>query len=302
MHASGQLGSALLATVLAVPLWAQPPAAPSTTASAPMAEPAVNLIRDVVYNESHSRDTKSLWEYRSERITPDLRVVREHVETTQGTVFRTVEQNGMPLDDEQLREEERRIEHCIHNPGDIARVAREHREDEDRLIKGLEILPQAMIFEYRRRPSPDLVEIAFRPNPSWSPSGFEEHIVHALTGTVLVNARLKRLVEVRGTVSERVDFGFGMLGHVEKGGTFMVHRQRVGDASWRTDVVDVHLQGKILLLKSLSKDQRETRTDFRQLPNSITLVQAKDMLDHAAGEVAQMRALPTTAEVTGNER
>ena len=301
MHASGQLGSALLATLLAVPLWAQPPAAPSTT-SAANPEPAVNLIRDVVYNESHSRDTKSLWEYRSERITPEQRVVREHVETTQGTVFRTVEQNGMPLDDEQAREEERRIEHCIDNPAEVERTAREHREDEDRLIKALEILPQAMIFEYGARPSPDLVEIAFRPNPSWSPNGFEAHIVHALTGTVLVNTHLKRLVEVRGTVSERVDFGFGMLGHVEKGGTFMVHRQRVGDASWRTDVVDVHLQGKILLLKSLSKDQRETRTDFRPLPNSITLAQAKDMLEHAASEVAQIRALSTTAPITGNER
>lgn len=294
MHVSGQFGSAVLAILLAAPVWAQPPAAPAAPA-----EPAANLIRDVVYNESHARDGNALWAYRSEHITPDRRVIREQVETAQGTVFRTVEQNGMPLDDAQTRQEDQRIEHCIQNPAEVGRVAREHRDDEERLIRALEILPAAMLFEYKSSPAPDLVEVAFRPNPSYSPSGIEAHIVHALTGTVLVNARLKRLVEVRGTVSERVDFGFGVLGHVEKGGTFEVHRRQLGDTAWKTDLVDVHVQGKLLLLKSFGKDQRETRTDFRSVPGSVTLAQAKDILN-AAAEVAQVRAFPP--QTTGNQR
>jgi hypothetical protein len=300
MHASGQFGSTVLAILLATPLWAQPAASPSSAAPA---EPAVNLIRDMVYNESHDRDPNTLWAYRSDHVTPDQHVVREQVETAQGTVFRTVEQNGMPLDDAQSRQEERRIDHCVHNPAEVARITREHRDDEDRLVKALAILPQAMLFEYAGRPDADTVAVTFRPNPSWSPTGFEGRIVHALTGTVLVDARYKRLVEVRGTVSERVDFGFGVLGHLEKGGTFVVHRRRLGDAAWKTDRYDVHLQGKLLLLKSFSKDQRETRTDFRPLPGSVTLAQAKEMLDAAAAnEVAQMRALPTATQTTGNER
>lgn len=295
MQALGQFGYGLLAISLALPVWAQSTAAPSNPGATPD-ESALNLIRDVVYNETHSPERDLHWEYRSERITPEKRVVREQVETSQGTVFRTVEQNGVPLDDAHRRQEEQRIEETIQDPAALARIEREHRDDEERLIRGLQLLPQAMLFEYQGASHEGLVTIAFRPNPAYSPSGFEPRIVHALTGTVLVDTRCKRLIEVRGTVAERIDFGFGVLGHVEKGGTFVVHRRQVSDGAWKTDMVDVHVAGKLLLLKTLSKDQRETRSDFRPVPGGITLAQAKEMLDAAASEVAQMRLLTTTLE------
>ena len=46
--------------------------------------------------------------------------------------------------------------------------------------------------------------------------------MHALGGTLLVNQRLKRLIEMDGRLIERVDFGYGILGHVGKGGTFEI--------------------------------------------------------------------------------
>lgn len=288
MHALGQLGCGLLAIGLALPAWAQTAPAPS--------ESALNLIRDVVYNETHAPERDLHWEYRSERITPGQHEVREQVETSQGTVFRIIEQNGALLNEAQRQQEERRIEQAVGDPGALARVEREHRDDEARLTRALELLPQAMLFTYEGAPQNDVVAIAFRPNPAYNPSGFEPRVVHALTGTVLVDTRCKRLVEVHGTVSDRVDFGFGVLGHLEKGGSFVVHRRQVSEGAWKTDIVDVHLAGKLLLLKTLCKDQRETRSDFRPVPGGLTLAQAKEMLDAAAGEIAQMRLLPTSLE------
>lgn len=286
MQALGQFGCGLLAIALAAPAWAQTPSAPAPS------EPALSLIRDVVYNETHAPERALHWEYRSERITPGQHIVREQVETSQGTVFRVVEQNGAPLDEAHRRQEEQRVEQTIQDPSALARVEREHRDDEERLMRALDLLPQAMLFEYRGAPQGDVAEIAFRPNPAYSASGFEPRIVHSLTGTLLVNTRSKRLIEVRGTVSERVDFGFGMIGHLEKGGSFLFHRRQLGDGAWKTDLVDVHVAGKLMLLKTFCKDQRETRSEFRPVPDGTTLAQAKDMLDAAAGEVAQMRLLP----------
>ena len=293
MHALGQFGFGLLAITLALPAGAQAPAAP-LPASAAATESPLNLIRDVVYNETHAPERDQRWEYRSERITPGQHEIREQVETSQGTVFRVVQQNGAPLDEIQRQQEERRIEQTVQDPAALARVERDHRDDEERLNRALELLPQAMLLEYQGAPHDGIAVIAFRPNPAYSASGFEPRIVHALTGTVVVDARCKRLIEIRGTVAERVDFGFGMLGHLEKGGSFVVHRRRLGDGVWKTDVVDVHVAGKVLLLKSFSKNQRETRSDFRPIPGGITLAQAKEMLDAAAGEIAQMRILPAT--------
>ncbi len=96
-----------------------------------------------------------------------------------------------------------------------------------------------------------------------------------------------------------MDFGYGILGHVDQGGRFELHRRPVSDAHWKTDVVDIHLQGKILMLKTLTKDERETRTDFRPVPGGTTLAGAKDLLDAATSEAlsasAQARLVPVAA-------
>jgi hypothetical protein len=110
-----------------------------------------------------------------------------------------------------------------------------------------------------------------------------------------VDVRRRRMIEMRGTMVQRVDFGYGILGHVEKGGTFAIHRRQVNATHWKTDLVDVHIQGKVLMLKTVSKDQREARSDFRPVPGGTTLAEARDMLDQAAGESAQARLVPAAA-------
>lgn len=81
---------------------------------------------------------------------------------------------------------------------------------------------------------------------------------------------------------KRGDFGYGILGHVEKGGTFEIRREQVSQAHWKTDLVEVHIQGKVLLFKNVAKGQRESRSDFRPVPQNISLTEAKVLLDQAA--------------------
>src|SRR5581483_4000453 len=122
-----------------------------------------------------------------------------------------------------------------------------------RLAGIMALLPQAFLFDSLGAPEGDEVRIAFHPDPAFVPAGYEARILHALTGTLLVNLRPKRMVEMRGVLGERVDFGYGLLGHVEKGGSFTIQRQQVSPEHWKTDLVEVHVQGKILMLKTVSK-------------------------------------------------
>jgi hypothetical protein len=100
------------------------------------------------------------------------------------------------------------------------------------------------------------------------------------------------MVEMRGALAERVEFGYGLLGHVERGGTFEIHRLQVGAQHWKTDLVDVHVQGKILMLKTVSKEQREMRSDFRPVPRGTTLAEAREMLAGAADPGTQAHLIP----------
>jgi hypothetical protein len=146
----------------------------------------------------------------------------------------------------------------------------------------IELLPRAFLFEYTGPSEGVQVRLSFRPNPAFTPASYEARIVHALGGTLVVNQRLKRLIEIDGQLIERVDFGYGLLGHVEKGGTFEIRREQVSETHWKTNLVEVHIQGKVLLFKNVTKDQRESRSDFRPVPQDISLAEAKVLLDQAA--------------------
>jgi hypothetical protein len=265
---------------------AQLPADPGSS------QPARDLVRDTIYNELHDRERDSHWEYRSECVSSAEKRVREQVETDQGPIFRLLAEDGSPLNASQQQLEDARLAAYVRSPGQIARVEREHQEDEERLAGIMALLPQAFLFEYQGAPRGDQVRIAFRPDPSFVPTGYEARIVHALTGTLVVDSRLKRMVEMRGVVAERVDFGYGLLGHVEKGGTFSIHRRQVSADHWKTDLVDVHVEGKILMLKTVSKDQKEARSDFRPVPQGTTLAEAREMLNNTADRGTQARLVP----------
>jgi hypothetical protein len=255
---------------------------------------AQELVRDVIYNELHDREHDSHWEYRSEAVTTSQNVVREQIETDQGPIFRVLERGGCSLSADQQRHEEARLDEYINSPGQIERVEHDHLEDEARLAAVMRMLPKAFLFAYDGASTGDEVRIAFRPDPGFVPDGYEARIVHALAGTLTVNQRLKRMIDMDGRLIERVDFGYGILGHVEKDGTFEIHRVQVSPEHWKTSLVAVHIQGKVLLFKNVSKEQRETRTDFRPVPRDISLEQAKEMLDRQSSA-----ALPVEARLAG---
>jgi hypothetical protein len=256
---------------------------------------AWQLVADVMYNELHDRECDSFWQYRSFRISGPMDVVREQVETSEGPIFRVLESHNRPLDAEQQRKEEQRLEELVTRPGAMTRVQQDHLKDEERMHKVIEMLPHAFLFEYDGPSEGDEVRLLFRPNPAFTPAGYEARIMHALGGTLVVNQRLKRMIDMKGQMTERVEFGYGILGYVEKGGTFEIRRTQVSPTRWKTDLVDVHIQGKVLLFHNVTKDQREARTGFQPVPLNISLAAAKDRLNQAA-------AAPTEARLVTSRR
>jgi hypothetical protein len=259
------------------------------TSSGPLPQPAQKLVADVIYNELQDRGCDSFWEYRSERVSGAQNVVREQVETSDGPIFRVIEDHGNPLNSQQSEREEERLRALVERPGAMVRVRQEHEQDEKRLRQVMEMLPSAFLFEYDGASDGESVRITFRPNPAFVPSSYEARVVHALSGTLTVNQRLKRLIDMNGRTMDRVDFGYGILGHVEKGGTFEIHREQVNETRWKTDLVEVHIQGKMLLFKNVTKDQREARSDFHPVPHDISAVAAKELLDQVGNHRDEAR-------------
>ena len=243
------------------------------------AQPAADLVKDVAYNELHDREHVSFWRYRIEKTTAERTVTEQQVETAQGPIFRTIEIAGQPLDPEKKRQEDDRLQNLVRSPSAQRKNREQHEQDEDRLRRLIALMPQAFLFSYAGEPAGDRITLSFRPNPAFTPSTYEARVFHGLAGTVVVDVAAKRLVDLRGETTDRIDFGFGLLGHIEKGGRFEVKRAPVSPDHWKTQFVDVHLDGRLLFFKTISKDQRELRSGFSPVPADITLAQAAQLLN-----------------------
>jgi hypothetical protein len=96
-----------------------------------------------------------------------------------------------------------------------------------------------------------------------------------------IDQSAKRLSRIEGQLFERVNFGWGLLGHLEKGGTFRVLQQDVGNGHWNTVQLDVNMQGRAVIFKTLNVKEKESLTDFRRVPDDLSMSQAFTMLEKA---------------------
>jgi hypothetical protein len=236
----------------------------------------LQVVTAMVRNEKQARQHRTFFRYtsveRSERTGGHL--WKENVvETPDGLLRRLVEEDGKPLTPDRTAEEDRHIAALVADPDALRDADADRRADEARLEKILDILPKVFLFNADGMQD-DCVRIAFRPNPAFTPSSYDERIVHGLAGTILVRMPAERLCGIEGHLIDRVSFGFGILGHIEKDSRFRVTRTPVTATDWKSTRVEVHLDGKILLLKSISRDQDAHHSGAEPLPPHLSLAQA----------------------------
>ena len=152
--------------------------------------------------------------------------------------------------------------------------ADENRGGRPRLVFILRIRPARPALG----PVPLRRRLRFRPNPSYPAHSIEARIFHAMAGKIWLDSRLKRLARLDGQVQENVDFGFGLLGRLYKGGWFQLQRTPVGPNDWKTQRLEIHMLGRALLLKNFSKETSETRGGFAPVPASMNLAQGVALL------------------------
>jgi hypothetical protein len=254
---------------------------PCALAAELISESAHDLVRDVVYNELQDREHKSFWEYRVQKRVGQQTSAQEQVETRYGPIYRLIAKEGVPLDQAEQQEEDARLKSLLQNPGQQKKTKEQHEQDEQRLERLLALLPDAFLCDYDGQDGGN-VRLTFRPNPSFKPPTYEARIFHGLAGQMWIDSQSKRLVALKGRLIERVEFGYGLLGHINEGGTFAIHRQRVSPTHWKADLIDIHVSGRVLLFKSVNKEQREERSGFRAVPETLTLEQAQTLLKESA--------------------
>lgn len=254
------------------------------------------LVRAAVDNEiKTSQDENARFMFRSTRTTPRGSVTKVFVQAKEATAGIVVAYNGKPLTPEQRQDELNRIERFIKTPDELEKKRRQERVDADRSLRIIRALPDAFLYEYdgTQMGSPgvgktgdSLVALKFRPNPHYDPPSRVEQVLTGMEGVLLLDASRKRLASIDGTLAKDVGFGWGILGHLDKGGHVLVQQQEVGGRSWTISRTNVDVTGKILLFKSLAFSMSEVFSDFKPIPHDTTFAQAVEILEKEQSELA----------------
>jgi hypothetical protein len=244
----------------------------------PDLQPSANdFMKDVVANEMTDRTQHSNWMYRITKVVDEQRLTELEVETKGGPVHRLITINDTPLDSTQQQQETIRQEQLIRDPSRQVAVKKQNDADELRLENFVRLLPDAFLFAYDGWDGANM-RLSFKPNPAFVPPSMESKALQGMAGTILVSPQQKRMARFNGTLVENIDFGFGILGHIAKGGTFEIQRIQVSSSHWKTRLVDIHVDGRMLLFKTISKQQHETRSDFESVAQDLDVQQAEALL------------------------
>lgn len=247
----------------------------------PPSESAHDLVKDVAYNELQDRVQESFWEYRIDKLIDQQSLTEERVETRYGRISRVIAKGGIPLNQTEQQQEDERLDSLLRNPKELQKTKEQWEKDDQRLRQLYAILPNAFVCDYDGEDGGN-IRLRFRPDPSFRAPTYEARIFHSLAGQIWIDPQHKRLVAVKSELIDRVMFGYGLLGYVNKGGTFAIHRQPVSPAHWRTDLIDLHVSGRLLLFKTVNKEQHEVRSRFKAVPGNLTLEQAEALLKQSA--------------------
>jgi hypothetical protein len=234
--------------------------------------PAAQLVREVVYNELHDHQSHGYWRYWIERRSQKEIRLDDQVETADGPITRLALSNGRPLDVEALQAEQARLYRLLNSPSEQARHRQEYADDEKRIGRIVALLPDAFLYEYAGEEN-GCYRLRFHPNPEYPARSIEARIFHAMNGELWVDARHKRMARLDGRLEENVDFGYGILGRLFKGGWFQLERTQVSATDWKTERLEVHMSGRAMLFKTIARETSEVRGGFAPVPAGMNLSQ-----------------------------
>jgi hypothetical protein len=260
---SGSLGFALLAALISSSCAAQT-ITPETVASDPVA-----LVRHATANELKPSNGHHPYRYKLHKVNDDRSTTKEIVETKDGDVARLLDAEGHPLDGDANQTEIDRLKNLLAHPEIQEHRHKREQEDSSRADKMMRLLPDAFLYHFEgmvQGSSGPAYRLTLKPNPGFHPPDREAEVYAGMAGELWIDQQQERMVKLDVHLIADVNFGWGILGKLYKGGSILVEQVDVGNDHWEQNHFKLNLHGKALMLKSLDFVTTEDETDFGPVP------------------------------------
>jgi hypothetical protein len=290
-HFTTRLAAAIIASFAIVCSFASPSAQL-------VPESPVELVRRTVQVEVAASNGTTKVMFMDRKEMPHGSQTKLMVETRDGMAGLLVANNDKPLDPMQQQAEEARLLGLAGNPEALKKKRKTEKEDAERITRIIKALPDAFLYETDGtvvgdseigKAGDELIRLKFRPNPKYSPPSHVEQVLTGMEGFLLIDADQHRIAKIDGTLNREVGFGWGILGHLDSGGSFLVEQAEVIPGDWEVTKMSLSFTGKELLFKSLHVKSDEVFSNFRQVSSSLNFAQGVDLLKKQGAVLAENR-------------
>ena len=243
---------------------------------------ATELVRQTMAHELAATDTGGQYMYRVHKETPQSSETRVTIETRDLLISRLILKNDQPLPPAQRQQEEERLRSLLTNRARLVKSQTEKHSDEASVQRVIQVLPDAFLYQRagagKDSAGPKLALVTFRPNPDFRSRSIELRVLQGMEGAMLIDSAAERLVRVEAKLRRDVDFGWGIFDHISRGGSFLLEQQVVWHDQWAITTLALHYTNRRLLLITSRVDSVTKASDFRRMPDDLTLQQALELL------------------------
>jgi hypothetical protein len=268
----------MLCVVLAWPLSS---VMSQTTGPGQTVDSSKTVVATMLTNEDVASRHKDHYAYlskeRSERTGGHL-WTEKVVETNVGKARMLIEEDGLPLNADRAAAERGRLAAIVADPAAFQKREQTLKDDESHAKQMLSLLPKAFLFGEVHEEN-DYLRIDFRPNPDYQTQSMEEHVLHGMSGSMLIEPKAMRLHHIEGRLPEDVSIGFGLLATIRAGSNFAATRNPLGELDWKTTLIDSDINGKAIFFKAIAKKQHAEHSNYVRVSNELTIAQAIAMVE-----------------------
>ena len=239
------------------------------------------LVAAMLANEDAAAQHKDHYLYlsqeRSDRTGGHL-WTEKVVETDAGKIRMLLAEDGHPLSPDRIAQERGRLAAIVADPEGFAKKSQSAKDDEAHARQMLSLVNRAFLFSDARTEGAYL-RVDFRPNPDYETQSLEERVLHAMSGTMLIDPQAMRLHHIEGRLPADVSIGFGLIATVHAGSSFATTRDRMGEPDWKTTLVDTAINGRVIFFKSIARNEHSEHSNFVRVPNNLSVAQAVAMVE-----------------------
>jgi hypothetical protein len=239
------------------------------------------VVRRALINEAHAaQDAHHPMRYRLRKSSPRLISTKDIFETKDGAVARLVAINDRPLSASDEQKEQARLDLLLSDPSKQRHRKQAEDEDSARALKVLRTLPDAFVYQDvgpAEGPAGAVEKFTFKPKPGFDPPDLETEVLTQMTGEIWIDVAQERVTRLEGHLQEDVDFGWGILGRLNKGGWIEIEQADVGEHHWRVVHFKMSMSGRVVFRNKVF-DTTEDQSMYAPLPEDLGYQQAIQML------------------------